>query len=220
LRKQARDGPFRAFGRPAGAVRGQADLSIRGSGFEQVLVMVDGVPINDGQTGHFHLDHAVPLDAIERVEVLRVPASALYGSAAVGGVVNIVARRGRSELVARTHVVSFGAAAVGAEAALYAGRIAARVSADHDRSDGHRPGTDHRITQARLAVDAPLVYGTVRGDVACAGRDFGAEGFYAPFDSYEQTRTLTAALSWLPAPATFTLQPRVAFRRRRFHSPA
>jgi vitamin B12 transporter len=191
----------------------QADLSIRGSGFEQVLVLVDGVPVNDDQTGHFHLDHAVPLDAVERVEVLRGPASALYGSAAVGGVVNLVTRRGRSELVARTQVGSFGAAAVGGEAALAGRRIAARVSADHDRSDGHRPGTDHRITQARLAVDAPLADGTMRGDVAYAGRDFGAEGFYAPFDSYEETRTLTAALSWRPAPRTWTLQPRVSFRR-------
>lgn len=190
----------------------QADVSIRGSGFEQVLVMVDGVPVNDDQTGHFHLDHAVPLEAIERIEVLRGPASALYGSAAVGGVINIVTRRSRSELVARTQVGSFGSAAVGADAAGMLGGIATRLSLEHDRSDGHRPGTDHRITQARLAVDAPVARGTLRGDVAYAARDFGAAGFYAPFDSYEETRTLTAALSWRPAPARWSLEPRLSLR--------
>jgi vitamin B12 transporter len=190
----------------------QADLSIRGSGFEQVLVMVDGVPINDDQTGHFHLDHAVPLEAIERIEVLRGPASALYGSAAVGGVVNIVTRRARPEIVGRTQVGSFGSRALAVEGAGSAGGIQARVGAEHDRSDGHRDGTDHRITKARLALDAPVAGGALRGDVAYAARDFGADGFYAPFNSREETRTLTAALAWRPAPGVLTAEPRVSFR--------
>jgi vitamin B12 transporter len=191
----------------------QADLSIRGSGFEQVLVMVDGVPVNDDQTGHFHLDLAVPLDAVERVEVLRGPAAALYGSAAVGGVVNIVTRRGGSGLTGRVQGGSFGAVAAAAEAALTRGGLGARFSAERDRSDGHRPGTDHVMTQARLALDAPLARGALRGDVGYAARDFGANGFYAPFDSYEETRTLTAALWWRSAPAALALEPRLSLRR-------
>ncbi|HKK08312.1 MAG TPA: TonB-dependent receptor plug domain-containing protein, partial [Gemmatimonadota bacterium] len=70
----------------------QADLSLRGSSFEQVLVLVDGVPVNDPQTGHFDLDVAVPLASVERIEILRGPASATFGADAVGGVVNIVTR--------------------------------------------------------------------------------------------------------------------------------
>ena len=69
-----------------------ADLSIRGSGMEEVLVLVDGIPVSDAQTGHFHLDLPIPLDQVERIEVLRGPAAALYGSDAVGGVVNVVTR--------------------------------------------------------------------------------------------------------------------------------
>jgi vitamin B12 transporter len=190
----------------------QADLSIRGSSFEQVLVMVDGVAVNDNQTGHFHLDQAVPLDAIERIEVLRGPASALYGSAAIGGVVNIVTRRERSEVTARTQVGTFGATAVGAEAALARDGYGLRLGADHDRSDGHRAGTDHDVTQVRLAGQAPLSGGTVAADIAYAARDFGADGFYAPFDSYEETRTRTAALRWTGAVGPLTFEPRLAHR--------
>src|SRR5690606_25804552 len=126
----------------------QADLSIRGGSFEQILVLVDGVPVNDRQTGHFHLDVAVPLDAVERIEVLRGPASAIYGSSAIGGVVNIVTRRGTSDLHARAQTGSFGAYAAGAGVGAARGAWSARVDADLDASDGHRAGTDHRSTQA------------------------------------------------------------------------
>ncbi|HSG48974.1 MAG TPA: TonB-dependent receptor plug domain-containing protein, partial [Longimicrobiales bacterium] len=73
----------------------QADLSIRGSTFEQVLVLVDGVRMSDPQTGHFDLDLTVPLDRVERIEILRGPASAVHGADAVGGVVNVVTKDGR-----------------------------------------------------------------------------------------------------------------------------
>src|SRR5690606_1131903 len=55
-----------------------ADVSLRGSSFEQVLVLVDGVRVSDAQTGHFDLDLAVPLDQVERIEILRGPGSSLH----------------------------------------------------------------------------------------------------------------------------------------------
>lgn len=191
----------------------QADLSIRGGSFEQILVLVDGVPVNDRQTGHFHLDLAVPLDAVERIEVLRGPASAVYGSSAVGGVVNIVTRRGASELGARVQGGSFGTFALGGNAAVARDAFSARIDADTDRSDGHRDGTDYRTTQARLALDAPVGPGSLHAAAGYAARDFGASEFYAPFDSYEETRTATASLAWRGQPAVVVIEPRLSFRR-------
>ena len=191
----------------------QADLSIRGGSFEQILVLVDGVPVNDRQTGHFHLDVAVPLDAVERIEVLRGPASAVYGSSAIGGVVNIVTRRGTSELNARAQTGSFGAYAAGAGASAVRGAWSARVDADHDASDGHRDGTDHRTSQARVALGAPLASGVVHAAAGHAARDFGASEFYAPYDSYEETRTTTASIAWRSRPAPFIVEPRISFRQ-------
>lgn len=75
----ARRGPFGV----------QADASFRGTTFEGVLVLVNGVRVNDPQTGHFHLDLPVPLESIEKIEVLTGPASALFGTGAAGGVIAI-----------------------------------------------------------------------------------------------------------------------------------
>ncbi|HUF50148.1 MAG TPA: TonB-dependent receptor [Longimicrobiales bacterium] len=191
----------------------QADVSIRGSSFEQVLVLVDGVPVNDDQTGHFHLDTAVPLDAIERIEILRGPAAALYGSAAIGGVINIVTRRGAPELSARVQGGSHGSYAGGVELATARLRgPAARLSVEHDRSDGHRAGVDHEITQARIALDVPVQGGTLRADAGYALRDFGADGFYAPYASYEETRAATASVSYQRGLGGISVQPRVSLR--------
>jgi vitamin B12 transporter len=69
-------------------------LFLRGAGSNQVLVLQDGIPLNDptlgGQFNFFDLD---PL-SLDRVEVLRGSYGALYGSQAIGGVVNLVSRRG------------------------------------------------------------------------------------------------------------------------------
>jgi iron complex outermembrane receptor protein len=68
----------------------QSDLSIRGASFEQTLVLLNGQRLNDVQSGHHDMDIPVPLDSVERVEVLRGSGSAMYGSDASGGVVNVI----------------------------------------------------------------------------------------------------------------------------------
>ena len=191
----------------------QADLSLRGGSFEQVLVLVDGVPMNDRQTGHFHLDVAVPLDAVERIEVVRGPASAIHGTSAVGGVINIVTRKAAAGVGARVQGGTFGTYATSVNAALARDRITAGVSADLGASDGHRDGTDYRNAQARAMLGVPLGPGTIEAAAAFAARDFGASDFYGPYDSYEETRTATASLAWRSAPGTFTIEPLVSVRQ-------
>src|SRR3954454_17394759 len=70
----------------------QGDVSIRGGSFGQTLVLLDGMRLNDVQSGHHNLDLPVPLEAIQSVEILKGSGSTLYGSDAVGGVVNFVSR--------------------------------------------------------------------------------------------------------------------------------
>jgi len=77
-----------------GAFGVQSDLTLRGSTFNGVLVLLDGARINDPMTGHFLMDLPVPLSEIARVEVLRGPATALYGPDALGGVVHLITRTG------------------------------------------------------------------------------------------------------------------------------
>ncbi len=77
----------RDFGGP-GALQ---EISIRGTGSPHVLVLVDGVPINSAALGIAQVN-TIPVDNVERIEVLRGPFSAIYGSGALGGVINIVTR--------------------------------------------------------------------------------------------------------------------------------
>jgi vitamin B12 transporter len=78
----------------SGPIGNQTDVRIRGSESNQTLVLIDGVEINDPAFGDsVDFAHLLTMD-VERIEVLRGPQSALYGSDAVGGVVNIVTRRG------------------------------------------------------------------------------------------------------------------------------
>ena len=74
---------------PAGS---QADIIIRGGTFQQVLVMLDGLRLNDPNTGHFSAYIPISPSEIERVEILKGAASGIYGSEAVGGVVQVITK--------------------------------------------------------------------------------------------------------------------------------
>lgn len=75
-----------------GPLGAQSDLVIRGGTFQQVLVVLDGVRLNDPNTGHFSSYIPIAPTEIDRIEVLKGASSAVYGSEAVGGVVHIITK--------------------------------------------------------------------------------------------------------------------------------
>jgi outer membrane cobalamin receptor len=80
----------------SGASGGLTTVTIRGGKPNFTLVMIDGVPVNDITNllgGSFDLS-SLPVDNIERVEIVRGPLSSIYGSDAVGGVINFISRKG------------------------------------------------------------------------------------------------------------------------------
>ncbi len=88
-----------------GSFGAQADVSLRGSTFNQVLFLLDGLRLNDPLTGHFGAYLPIAPAEIEQIEIIRGAGAALYGPDAVGGVINIVtktfaatARRHEAEL--------------------------------------------------------------------------------------------------------------------------
>jgi len=83
---------------PTGGLGAQTSGFVRGNSSRSVLVLLDGVPINDPAepNGAFNFGNDLLFD-VERIEVLRGPASALYGSGAIGGVVNLVTRRAAAD---------------------------------------------------------------------------------------------------------------------------
>ena len=122
---------------------GSGDINLRGisGGAGQLLVLIDGHPQYQGIYGHPISDSYQTLMA-ERVEVLRGPASVLYGSNAMGGVMNIVTRSMKEDGMKTS--VNLGAGSYGtvqAEASnqLRSGKFSSTVSAQYGRTDNHRP---------------------------------------------------------------------------------
>jgi vitamin B12 transporter len=118
---------------------GQAvSLFVRGTESNHVLVLVDGLRINPGTIGGANLHHIDP-DQVERIEILRGPRAALYGDQALGGVINIITRTGRSGQTVDlgTRVGSFGTfgADLGFEHA--SDDWAFDLSLGHERTDGY-----------------------------------------------------------------------------------
>jgi outer membrane cobalamin receptor len=150
------------------------------------------VRVSDLQSGHYALDLAVPVAMIDRIEILRGTGSALYGSDAIGGVVNIVTRTDASFTELATRVGSFGGANGRLALGTTSGGTGLRLGADVDRSDGHRDGTDYRITQVRGTADRLVGTTRIAADVGLGARQFGAADFYSPYPSYETTRSTTA----------------------------
>lgn len=83
---------------PAGGPGGQTSVFVRGTNSNHVLVLRDGMPITDAAeaTGAFNFGVDTLAD-VERIEIVRGPMAALYGSGAIGGVINLISRQGRKE---------------------------------------------------------------------------------------------------------------------------
>lgn len=81
----------------SGSAGTQTDVSIRGSTSAQTLILMDGVDVDSGATGGFDMAD-VTSDDLDRIEVVRGAGGALYGSSAIGGVVNLITREGSGPL--------------------------------------------------------------------------------------------------------------------------
>jgi vitamin B12 transporter len=145
------------FVRQSGAIGRTTAIVIRGSTDDQVLVMIDGVEVNNITTGGF--DYAtLPAEMIERVEVLRGSASTLYGSHAIGGVVNIITKHGSGPM--RTSIASeFGTNHTFRETVqtqAEVGPLSYHVGATRVDSHGLGEGDDVEITHANATSTLQL----------------------------------------------------------------
>ena len=169
----------------------QTDFAVRGANFGQMLVLVDGVRLNDAQSGHHNGDIPVPLDAIERIEILHGPGSSIFGADAFGGTVNVITRKGVLPASAVVEAGSFGLVAARGQAGIERDVVREVVAVAVDRSSGFMfergfvtAGLSSRTSIAeRTAVLASYLW-----------KDFGANGFYGNAPSHEWTNQTLVAI--------------------------
>ncbi|MEG1544603.1 MAG: TonB-dependent receptor [Tannerellaceae bacterium] len=148
-------------------------VNIRGVGQgNKVLMLFDGQPQWAGLFGHSLPDTYVASD-VEKVEVIRGPGSLIYGSNAMGGVINIITRRhnekgGRTQ--ARIMYGSYNTQKYMINNGYNVGNFSSFVSFNHDRTDGHRPNSKFHITNgfANLGYKINNKF-KVTADVSLAG---------------------------------------------------
>ena len=195
----------------------QVDLSLRGSTFEQTLVLVDGFRVNDPETGHLNFDIPIPLEAITRIDILHGSGSTFFGSDAIGGAVDLVTSAPtHASATLRLGGGSFGATEQHLQLSGVTKSVAARLTASRDTSDGFfYAGQDDRGFHSNaVALDTFLTptpkLAPTEVLLATSDRPYGANLFYGPYDSAERTKGWFAAVRQ-PLPEAVTAD--FAYRR-------
>lgn len=175
-----------------GPMGSQSDIVLRGGTFQQVLVILDGIRLNDPNTGHFSSYIPIAPSEIARIEVLKGASSAIYGSEAVGGVVHVITKSFQSRLDSTTNVqknfsgslstgmhglinAQAGANWQSAKAAISIGALSNNAQGEQQRGTN---GYFHNHTfssSAKLRIN-PHTTLAIRG--AADFRNFAAQNFY------------------------------------------
>ncbi len=205
----------------------QSDLTIRGSTFDQVQMLLNGFDVSDPQTGHHLMNLPVGIHDVARMEVLPGQGSVQYGAGAFGGTVNVVTKRPADRTGGEAGVMGGGNGTWGAYGSLDfagGGTTAGRISVDRFRTDGYDVLQDDGTTAwggndaDTWSTTGRLVSGEPGGELDLFGgfaqREYGALDFYAPFPSTERTTTrFVSGLYRFDAGDGFTLEPRFFYRR-------
>lgn len=77
----------------------QSDISIRGSSFDQVLILINGIKISDPQTGHYSFNLPVDISSIDHIEVYKGPSARVFGQNAFAGAINIITKNTDSKYI-------------------------------------------------------------------------------------------------------------------------
>ncbi len=171
----------------------QTDFSIRGSNFEQVLILIDGMRINDPQTGHHLGDIPISLDEIKRIEVVPGGASALYGHGGFGGVINIITKKRKRPGVGAKF--SHGQYDYNLESLEFSTPpfkdTQLHLDLKRQLSNGYRPDTDFDTKLGNFSLNGK----TWQLFAGLQDKKFGANSFYSTAYPWQWEHTQTHLLS-------------------------
>jgi len=194
----------------------QADVSIRGTTFEENSVLIDGVRINDPQTGHYTMDLPVTSEDIDKVEILKGPGSSLYGPNAFGGVINMITKKpDGKKITIDAEGGSFNYSKVALSCTAPLGPINNRFSVLDSRSGGFMPDTDFDIFSLVNSSSVKTFLGAYDLLFGYTKKDYGASNFYSNLypNEAETTDTRFFNIGGLAESGDLTVKPNLFLRR-------
>ena len=203
--------------RRRGTAGSQADLYIRGGGFDQTLLLIDGIKMDDAQTGHHTMNAALPIEVIERIEIIKGPAARVFGQNAFTGAINIVTKNKLTNTVsANIETGSFGQlnGSVTVGKAFENTSIIAHVGVLS--SDGYRTNSDYTNYNYFLKGIFNKKNQPIEVLATFFDKKFGAENFYTTnpaWNEYEETQSSLFGVSTSFKTAKFKITPRIYWRR-------
>jgi iron complex outermembrane receptor protein len=179
-------------------------------------LLIDGIRVDDPQTGHHTLNSALPLEVIERIEIVKGPAARIYGQNALTGAINIVTKKtGEKGAMFSARRGSFHTTQLGVTGQDYSENQQHVIHFSGLSSAGYRHNTDldnlHFFTHSAFGVSKNLKLLTMFNE-----RKFGANGFYgyASYeDQYEETQSSLIALTTSFASEKAVWTPRIFWKR-------
>ena len=160
----------------------QSDVTIRGGTFEQSAVMINGMRLNDVQTGHNTFSIPVLPADIDRIEVVKGGAARALGAGAMDGAINIILKRPGPEPRLRVGLMGGDASYIEGQlsASVATGPIVHQLSTQVLKHAGWIPSSD--VEQQSLLYTAATEFesGRVQMLLGITNKSFGANGFYTP----------------------------------------
>ncbi|WP_291146761.1 TonB-dependent receptor plug domain-containing protein [Flavobacterium sp. UBA7680] len=216
--------------RQRGPFGGQADISVDGGSFEQTVVLLNGAKIIDSQTAHNMLNLPLPVEAIERIEILRGPAARIFGINSLTGAINIITKKPtKSGVLLSTYAGSnfekdsddsgdtFFGTGVQVGAVLGKEKHQHSIFASHDKSNGYRYNTGFEnnkiLYQGNVQVNDS---NEILGSFGYVNNGFGANGFYAAPGDKNSTEVVQTTFANIQSKHSITenwkIMPRVTYR--------
>ena len=210
--------------RRRGVAGTQADLYIRGGGFDQTLLLIDGMKMDDIQTGHHTLNLLLPIQLIERIEIIKGPASRIFGQNAFNGAINIVTKTlPKSDKKLFEVMVSnptFGSfkqfGFLINSRLLLKEKFNAQLTFSRSKSDGYRYNTDYSNDFFFFKSEIKTKKNPIIITSGFTEKKFGANGFYASpsaVDQYEETQASFVGISTVFDSEKILIRPKLYWRR-------
>ena len=194
----------------------QSDLYVRGGSFDQTLLLIDGIKVEDPQTGHHTLNIALPLEVIKRIEIIKGPAARIFGQNAFTGAINIVTKSNDSiKNNAGFQLGSYNQQHAAATLGTRVGTTSLMGHASVNSSEGYRYNTDFNNQNFFVKSSFNTAANPIEVLATFSERKFGGNQFYAidAKEQYEETQSSLVGVSTTLQKGNLKLSPQLYWKR-------